>query len=350
MRIAIVNDLMMAVEALRRVINAAPGHEVAWIALNGREAVEKCRVDRPDLILMDLIMPVMDGVQATAEIMCSSPCSILVVTATVEGNAAKVFEAMGYGALDAVCTPNFGAGNTISGGDELLKKITTIAKLMGKAPVEKKAPDVPAPSAQGVGDVPPLIAIGSSTGGPRVLADILGFLPARPGAAIVIIQHVDSQFAGGLTHWLDSQCNLPVQLALENMPLAKDTVYVAGTNDHLVLGSDRCLHYTPEPRDYPYRPSVDEFFASLARYWPRRDMAVLLTGMGRDGARGLLSLRRSGWHTIAQSEASCIIYGMPRAAAELDAAVEILPPADIAEVMLKFATRGITTEAQRAQR
>ena len=340
MRIAIVNDLMMAVEALRRVINAAPGHEVAWIALDGREAVEKCRVDRPDLILMDLIMPVMDGVQATAEIMRHCPCPILVVTATVEGNAGKVFEAMGHGALDAVCTPNFSTDNKINGGDALLKKIATISKLTGKASAEKIPPPSPSPSPKGPGALPPLIAIGSSTGGPRVLADVLNFLPAHPGAAIVIVQHVDSQFAGGLAHWLDSQCSLPVQLAAENMPLAKDTVYVAGTTDHLVLGPDRCLHYTAEPRDYPYRPSVDEFFASLARNWPRRDMAVVLTGMGRDGARGLLNLRRSGWHTIAQSEASCIIYGMPRAAAELDAAVEILPPGDIAEAMLKFGQRG----------
>ena len=336
MRIAIVNDLMMAVEALRRVVSAAPGHEVAWIALNGAEAVEKCRADRPDLILMDLIMPVMDGVQATAEIMRHSPCPILVVTATVEGNAAKVFEAMGRGALDAVCTPNFGADNKINGGNELLKKINTISMLTRKAPAEHQAAPAPAQPAAGPDSLPPLIAIGASTGGPRVLADLLTVLPARPGAAIVIVQHVDSQFASGLTHWLDSQCSMNVKLAAENASIEKDTVYVAGTNDHLVLGPDRCLHYTAEPSDYPYRPSVDEFFTSLARHWGRTGIAVLLTGMGRDGARGLLSLRRAGWHTITQDEATCIVYGMPRAAAELGAAVEILPPDGIATAILKF--------------
>ena len=132
MRVAIVNDLMLAVEALRRVVKTDPDLEIAWIAMNGREAVEKCRVDRPDLILMDLIMPVMDGVQATCAIMRDTPCAVLVVTATVEGNAARVFEAMGCGALDAVCTPTLVSGGAISGGEDLLRKINTVRRLVGK--------------------------------------------------------------------------------------------------------------------------------------------------------------------------------------------------------------------------
>jgi len=122
MRIAIVNDLLLAVEALSRVVTSVPGYVIAWIATNGAEAVKKYEEDKPDLILMDLIMPVMDGVQATDAIMKKSPCPILVVTATVKGNAAKVFEAMGCGALDAVGTPVLGPGGKIEGGEELLKK------------------------------------------------------------------------------------------------------------------------------------------------------------------------------------------------------------------------------------
>ena len=132
MRIAIVNDLRMAVEILRRAIAMEPGHQVAWIAYNGAEAVDMCRADRPDLILMDLIMPEMDGVEATRRIMKTCPCPILVVTATVSGNAGKVFEAMGCGALDASATPVLAAGGGIEGARDLLKKIATIGKLTGK--------------------------------------------------------------------------------------------------------------------------------------------------------------------------------------------------------------------------
>jgi two-component system, chemotaxis family, response regulator WspF len=286
--------------------------------------VEKCRQDCPDLLLMDLIMPVMDGVQATARIMQSSPCAILIVTSTVEGNAALVFEAMGSGALDAVGTPVFGAGMTIEGGRELLKKVATIEKLLMKSTPTQKAANTSRKG--GAKDhLPLLVAIGSSTGGPKALAEILSALPPLLGAAVVIVQHVDVQFASGLATWLNNQTQLSVDLALEGMRPAQDRVLVAGTNDHLVIGADLACHYTPDPRDYPYRPSVDAFFQSLERHWPRQGLAVLLTGMGRDGAQGLAALRQAGWHTIAQDKETSVVYGMPAAAAELNAAVEVLP-------------------------
>lgn len=331
MRIAIVNDLLMAVEVLRRVLTTVPDYEIAWIAYNGAEAVEKCVDDLPDLILMDLIMPVMDGVQATCTIMKGTPCAILVVTASVRGNAAKVFEAMGCGALDAVSTPVLGSEGKIEGGAELIKKIKTIGKLIGKpVPNEKAGPSKVLPRS-----APQLVAIGSSTGGPKALADILSKLPADFRASIVIVQHVDVQFAGGLAEWLNEQTHMTVTVASGGQTLREGMVYVAGTNDHLVIGPDLALHYTPEPRDYPYRPSVDTFFFSVGKHWPAQSVAVLLTGMGKDGAKGLLALKRAGWHTIAQDEKTSIVYGMPKAAAEIDAAVEILPLDRIAESITK---------------
>lgn len=331
MRIAIVNDLLMAVEVLRRVLNSVPTYEVAWIAYNGAEAVEKCAHDRPDLILMDLIMPVMDGVQATCAIMRESPCAILVVTASVRGNAAKVFEAMGCGALDATGTPVLGPEGKIEGGAELLKKIATIGKLIGKPVAGVRV----APSKIMPRGTPRLVAIGSSTGGPKALAAILAKLPGDLRAASVIVQHVDVQFAGGLAEWLNEQTHLSVSVAAGGQTLREGMVYVAGTNDHLIVGQDLALHYTPEPRDYPYRPSVDTFFFSVAKHWPNKSVAVLLTGMGKDGAKGLLTLRRAGWHTIAQDEASSVVYGMPKAAAEMGAATEILPLEDIGESIIR---------------
>lgn len=323
MRIAAVNDMPLAMEVLRRVIASAPEHVLAWTAVDGREAVEKCRLDRPDLILMDLIMPVMDGVQATAIIMRETPCAILVVTSTVEGNAAMVFEAMGSGALDAVGTPVFGPGMTVTGGEELLKKISVIEKLLIKSPSSPNR--VATATRKEPGDIPRLVAIGSSTGGPKALAEVLSALPPVLDAALVIIQHVDVQFAQGLATWLDGQTQLHVELAREGARPTRNTVLIAGTNDHLVIGADLALHYTSTPRDYPYRPSVNAFFTSLERYWPQRGIAVLLTGMGRDGAEGMAVLRQAGWHTIAQNKETSVVYGMPAVAAELNAAIEILP-------------------------
>jgi len=324
LRVAIVNDLLLAVEALRRAMKTDPDLEVAWIAMNGKEAVEKCRMDRPDLILMDLIMPVMDGVQATCTIMRDTPCAILVVTATVEGNAARVFEAMGCGALDAVCTPSFVSGGAISGAEEFLRKINTIRRLIGKKNDVSHAEVRPPVHAQAAAAIP-LVAIGCSTGGPRALAGILSRMPADFPAPIVIVQHVDAQFAGGLADWLREQAVIPVSLAAEGTHPEPGRAYVAGTNDHLVIGKDRAFHYTPDPVDNPFRPSVDALFASLEANWKHPGIAALLTGIGRDGARGLLGLRKAGWHTIAQDEASSVIYGMPKAAADLGAAVEIQP-------------------------
>jgi two-component system, chemotaxis family, response regulator WspF len=333
MRIAIVNDLTLAVEALKRVITTVPGYKIAWAAYNGTEAVEKCKNDKPDLILMDLIMPVMDGVEATKFIMRDCPCAILVITATVEGNASKVFEAMGFGALDAVCTPTLSSVGAVNGGDELLKKIFTISKLIGTETLQIETisnvvKDVPI-------SLPPLIAIGSSTGGPKALSEIFTSLPGKIGAAIVVVQHVDDSFAPELANWLDGQTKLKVILAREGMYPEKNVVFIAATNDHLVIGSDFAFHYSVEPKNYPYRPSVDRFFESLVKYWPRKDIAIVLTGMGRDGAKGLLALRNIGWHTIAQDEKSSVIYGMPKAAAELNAASVITSIDKIPQAILK---------------
>src|SRR6266436_5382386 len=178
MRIAIVNDLLMAVEAMRRVMVKAGRDQVAWIARDGAEAVSKCAEDRPDLILMDLIMPTMDGVEATRRIMASTPCPIVVVTANVSDNSSKVFEAMGAGALDAVNTPVLVSSGNGDGATALLAKIETIRRLLGPGGAAKHFPKT--------GEFAPihahthrqLLAIGASAGGPAALANVLARLPS----------------------------------------------------------------------------------------------------------------------------------------------------------------------------
>ena len=349
MRIGITNDTVLAREALRRVVLSSPDHDIAWMARDGAEAIAMARQDPPDLILMDLFMPGVDGVEATRRIMEESPCAILVVTATIAGHLSKVYQAMGYGALDAVDTPTLGLGGELGGAAVLLHKIELIGRLVGKSekvpraepavvrlrpPVPTSASAAPRPGGEPPPD--PLVVLGASTGGPQALAEILGRLPARLGAGVIIVQHVDAAFAPGLGQWLSEQAHRPVTLVAEGHRVDPGEVLLSGTGDHLVLDEDRRLHYAAEPRSVCYRPSVDVFFTSVARHWPGPGVAVLLTGMLHDGAQGLLALRRRGWRTIAQDEASSIVWGMPKAAIELGAAELVLPLPQIAGAIARL--------------
>ena len=329
MRIAIVNDVPMATEALRRVLTSKPDYQIAWVAKDGEEAVRLCSADIPDLILMDLMMPRMDGAEACKIIMRQSPCAILVVTSTVGGHSSKVFEAMGWGALDAVNTPVLTGATDERPGSELLGKIATIAKLIGKT--KHNTPSAPKNHHPQKEKDPgfPLIAIGASTGGPTALCNVLQALPRNLEAAIAIVQHVDEVFAPGLADWLARESSREVRVIHENDRPDASIVHLASTNDHLLLTPELTYTYAREPEKSFYRPSVDVFFQTIVRHWPGAAIGVLLTGMGDDGAKGLLAMKRAGWHTIAQDQATCIAYGMPKAAARLNAAVRILPLEEI---------------------
>lgn len=350
MRIGIANDTALAREALRRVLTSSPEHEVVWTATDGAQAIALARANPPDLILMDLVMPGVDGVEATRRIMGESPCAILVVTSTVSGNLGQVYQAMGYGALDATDTPRLGPRGEITGAAVLLHKIELIGRLVGKPdrPPRERCNEPGAglspagwssPFAAGP-PLDPLIVLGASTGGPQALADILGGLPRHLDAGVVIVQHVDAAFAPGLGKWLSEQADRPVTMIAEGHRPAAGEILLAVTDDHVVLGEDRRLHYSPEPAAACYRPSVDVFFDSVARNWPRPGVAALLTGMFHDGARGMLGLRRLGWRTIAQDESSSVVWGMPRAAVELGAAEEVLHINHIADRIARLVRNG----------
>jgi two-component system, chemotaxis family, response regulator WspF len=337
MRIGIVNDSAIAREALRRVVASAPGLEVAWTAVDGADAVAKVRANTPDLVLMDLFMPGMDGVESTRRIMAETPCPILIVTATVSGQIDKVYKAMGYGALDAVDTPVIGTSGDMSGGAPLLRKIETIGKLIGK--YQPPAPHPARPARPSASPREPLLLLGASTGGPFAVAEILTGLPAAWNVCTIIVQHVDAAFAPGLGHWLTENTGKRVELIANGTRPAPGRFLLTATGDHLLMNADRRLVYSEEPREISYRPSVDVFFESVARHWPGDGAAVILTGMGRDGAEGLLALRRRGWRTIAQDEASSVIWGMPRAAVEIGAAELVAPLDRIASAVVQCIPR-----------
>lgn len=334
MRIAIVNDTPMMLESLKRIINSSPKHEIAWLAEDGKTATEKCQLDVPDLILMDLIMPVMNGVEACKVIMHESPCAILVVTSSVSENSSLVFSAMGEGALDAVNTPVLNPDHPDYSADNLLQKINIIEKLIypGKS--------VSLKSTTTVNKKPrkknnfSLLAIGASTGGPAALVSLLKELPSDFSSAIVIIQHIDQQFCPGLIDWINEQVNLPASMAKEGESLLAGHIFISAGDKHLNLDQNEHFKYSDEPLDYSYQPSVNVFFNSVAANWQGDAYGVLLTGMGKDGAEGLLALKQQGYPTIAQDEASCAVYGMPKEAVKLNAAKYVLPLMEISKILI----------------
>jgi two-component system response regulator WspF len=338
MRIGIVNDLVLAREVLRRVVASVPGSVVAWTAEDGDEAVTKAAADRPDVILMDLTMPRVSGVEATRQIMQQSPCPILVVTASVATNYALACRAMGVGALDAVDAPTLGPSGAVQNAEKLIARLEQLKAALsgatGSSGIAVRLPAAPT-------DHPPLVLLGASTGGPEALTQVLSVLPADFPASVLIAQHIGADFAPGLVQQLMSLCRLPVRAAKDGEAPTAGVVHVAVSNDHLELSPERLLRYTPTPRHLPFRPSIDVLFTSAAAHSSRVGVAALLTGMGRDGAEGLLKLRSAGWHTIAQDEATSVVKdGMPKAAVEKRAAVEVLPLQHIGEsIVAKIAAQ-----------
>lgn len=336
MKIAIVNDMLIAVEALRRVLSTSTEYEIIWVAHNGAQAVEQCKTHIPDLILMDLIMPVMDGVEATAQIMKNTPCPIMIVTNSVEGNADKVFRAMGAGAIDAINTPVPDSDSPSELNHYLLAKLKSITPLILPKILKTFSTTDQTKIKRISTDKISLVAIGASSGGPEALMKILKILPESFSVPVIIVQHVDEQFAPELASWLGTGTNLNVKLADENEKMKKGNVYIAGKNKHLIINKQMSLSYTDEPKELAYIPSVNVFFSSIVSNWPLKILGVVLTGMGDDGAEGLLRLRNRGDYTVTQNKDSCAVYGMPKSAVKLDAAMEVLPINKIADRIMQI--------------
>ena len=329
MKIAIAHKDRDSADMLRRVVVAVRKTSVAWIANEAEQAIRSCKSDRPDLLLLGDLGKA-DGIATTRRIMVESPCAIVIVAPSISASVSKVYDAMSAGAVDAVDMPTLFADGRIQGTDKLLDKISLVRKLVGEVSSSSER-SIRSTSRE---RLPPLIALGASTGGPQALATVVGAFPKDLDAAVIIVQHFDQLYAQGFVDWLGSRCKMPVQLVTEGKGPKRGTVLVGATNDHLIMDDTRALSYTAHPRAKAYRPSVDVFFESLLKYWPRNAVAALLTGMGGDGAEGLLHLREKGWFTVAQDEATRVVFGMPKAAAELKAAGRVLPITEIGPAIL----------------
>lgn len=394
-RVVVVDDSALMRRMITNLIERDPGIRVVGAARDGREAITLVEDLRPDIVTMDVRMPVMDGLATTEHLMAYCPTPILVLTASLASHEVDItFRMLDAGALEVIEKPHNNsplamerAGYDLIRRIKMLARVKVVTHLRGRRKSSDRGAaqsphDKPRPAEEATGSPTlatnamsdtsraaararispsngirsperqptqlaraavrpdfPLIVVGASTGGPRVVHQILRDLPRDLGAAVMVVQHIAAGFSVGMAEWLASASSLPVHLAREGYPIRANEVLVAPDQRDLMITPEGTAHLNENPL-LIQRPAIDVTMQAAAEVFGTQAIGVLLTGMGRDGAYGMLTIRRAGGYTIAQDEASSAIFGMPRAAIQLGAAVEVLAPPRIAARLVEVLAEG----------
>lgn len=340
--VLVVEDSPVVQMLLKHLLNSDPSLQVMATVNNGQEAVDFVLEQKPDVILMDVHMPKMDGYEATRRIMETQPVPIVISSASMRRDEVDtMFRALDAGAVAFIEKP---VGVGIAGFDQIVQKFLETVKLMAEVKVVKRwarnrdvAPKSTAPSSPPVArrtNGIQLVAMGASTGGPPVIQTILKGLPKEYPAPVLIVQHIASGFLGGMVDWLRQTTALAVQLAVHGMPLLPGNVYLAPDGFHMGVARGGRIVLSKEDPENGLRPAVSYLFRSVAETCAANAIGVLLTGMGRDGAEELKLLKDRGAMTIAQDMETSVVHGMPGEAISLGAATYILPPERIAATLM----------------
>lgn len=337
-KILIADDSIVVRSILKDALNSVEDMVVVGEAMDGEEAVKQTGQLKPDIVIMDILMPVMGGLEATETIMARFPTPILILSSTLDERDVKLaFTAIKRGALDVMGKP---AGVILENQQEfisrLAEKIRMLARIKVIHHINRKIQRQERPVNEQSGRRN-ILAIGASTGGPKAVMSIVRTLPATLDAMVFVVQHISSGFAKGFAQWLNVECQLPVHLAEDGASPKTGEILVAPNDCQMALERGR-IALTDEPPVNCCKPSIDVFFNSLSLEHGAQTVAVLLTGMGKDGAQGLSDLRERGGRTIVQDEKSCVVFGMPKAAIALNAADEILPLNDIPSALAQIFT------------
>jgi two-component system chemotaxis response regulator CheB len=341
-RVLIVDDVKSARSLLEEILATDPGFQVVGAVEDGLEAVTAALRLRPDLVTMDIRLPGIDGFQAVERILAEFPVPIVMITASMGKQEEKLFRAITSGALDVLDKQELYLWRTrpeIRNG--FLRRLRTLAAThvqRGLVRVSLESEQVLTMEKIQGRQLQPLsvVAIAASTGGPTALVKVLRRIPNQINGAFVVVQHMSRGFLEGLVRWLDDEIELEVRKAEEGYLLEAGVVLVAPGDQHMMVTEEGTIRLSKSLPVNGHRPSAELLFESLATHYGTRGAGVILTGMGSDGAMGLKNLRARGGRTIAQDEQTSIIFGMPRAAIELDAAELVLPLDDIAPELMKW--------------
>ncbi len=339
-RVLVVEDSITVRNRLVEVLGTDPEITVVGEATDGQRAVELCLALRPDVITMDMLLPVMSGLHATEQIMAHVPTPILIVSSSINrGDLFQTYQALASGAVDVLEKPS---ADDDEGAWErkflstlkMVARIRVITHIRGRMTA---AMDL-APKLSAATSSLSVVAVGASTGGPAAVVELLRALPPDLPLSVLLVLHIGAPFGQSFAEWLDGQIDQRVAFATDGEPLhaGPGRVVMAPPDRHLTIKDGR-LRLTTTPARHSCRPSVDVLFESVALEVGAGAGACLLTGMGRDGAAGLLAIRRAGGLTIAQDEATSVVYGMPREAVLLGAAERVLPLGEIGPTLVRLA-------------
>jgi len=334
-RVLVADDSPLMCKILTNILNTDPKILVTGVANNGKEALELVPCLKPNIITMDMDMPVMDGFEATKKIMTSHPTPILIVSSTVfKAGMERVFEAISHGALDVIDKRELELVGDKRSGESLIAKIKFLngIRVMPKQPPplskERSAIDLKTPKKK-VSDR--IVAMVASTGGPQALLEILKRLPEDFPCGIVIVQHITSGFLSGLKDWLGKECKIKMKIGEDSEDIQPGVAYLAPDDVQMRVTEGGRISLSNEPLHGGHKPSGDILLESVARAYGKGSVGVILTGMGRDGALGMKAIKQFLGKTIAQNEKSCVVFGMPNAAMEMKVIDRALPLERIAE-------------------
>lgn len=339
-RVLVVEDSILMCKILTTLLNGDPQIIVTAIATNGKEAVELVPHVRPDLITMDMEMPLMDGLEAIKQIMSSHPTPILILSSSVfKKGMEKVFQAISYGALDVMDKGEVVLKGNMNSGEILIEKVKQLTqkKVTYRFPMEERTEIFP-PIGRKIRKTPShkIVAMVASTGGPQALLEILKPLPESFPCGIVIVQHIATGFLSGLVHWLDKECRIKIKIAEDSEEIRPGVAYIAPENLQMRVREGGRIRLSNETAENGHMPSGDMLLESVAKIYGRESIGIILTGMGRDGVIGLKAIKQNQGKTMAQDEKSCVVFGMPHAAIELGVVDQVLPLKRISEELLSM--------------